>query len=275
MSASKLIRSPASHATSTEPPEVFLFPGLGGAEPELHILRVGCAPALRGVPVDFPDWTEIYAGGIDLDGLIRHCMEQIETRAPTGPLRLAGYSFGGIIAFAVASALAASGRAIARLGMLDTPTMPSFINARLSPTGRWHRFSGAVRRGETGAELGRLVAGTLVRSGNPWLLRNAARMRHVKLPLDMDQHIAVPLQMRFRLEILRELITRMAAVDVALDIPAVLFRCAEQERGATDDLGWKHYLTDLQVVPVAGDHLSIIDKANIPSLCASFVAAMG
>ncbi len=229
MSASKLIRPPASVASSNEPPEVFLFPGLGGEERELHVLRVGCATALRGVPVDFPDWTEIYERGIDLDGFIKHCMEQIETHAPIGPLRLAGYSFGGIIAFAVASALAASGRAIARLGMLDTPTMPSFVNTGLSPAGRWHRFSGAVRRGETSAELGRLAAGVLARSGNPWLLRGAARIRHVRLPLDMDQHIAVPLQMRFRLVILRDLINRMAAVDVPLDIPAILFRCVEEE----------------------------------------------
>jgi thioesterase domain-containing protein len=275
MSASKLIRPPASHCSSTEPPEVFLFPGLGGAERELHVLRVGCAPALRGVPVDFPDWTEIYASGINLDGLIGYCMEQIETHAPNGPLRLAGYSFGGIIAFAVASALAASGRAVARLGMLDTPTMPSFVNTRLSPTDRWQRISGAVRRGETSAELGRLVAGVLARSQNPWLLRGAARIRHVRLPLDMDQHIAVPLQMRFRLVILRELINRMAAVDVPLDIPAILFRCVEQEPGETDDLGWRRYLANLQIVPVAGNHLSVIEPANIPSLCASFVAAMG
>jgi thioesterase domain-containing protein len=60
-----------------------------------------------------------------------------------------------------------------------------------------------------------------------------------------------------------------------LDIPAILFRCVEQEPGETDDLGWRRYLADLQIVPVAGNHLSVIEPANIPSLCASFVAAMG
>jgi acetoacetyl-CoA synthetase len=273
--ASELIRSPIPHAGSTETPTVFLFPGLGGEERELHVLRVGCASALRAVPIEFPDWTEIYARGIDLDGLIRHCMGQIEAHAPVGPLRLAGYSFGGIIAFAVASAFAVSGRRVDRLGLLDTPTMPSFVSRRLSPIGRWRRFSVAVSRGEINAEFGRLLAGVLARSGNPWLLRGAASIRYVKLPLNMDQHIAIPLQMRFRLVILRELINRMAVVDAPSDIPTILFRCVEQEPGATDDLGWRRYSTNLQVVSVAGNHLSVIEPTNIPALCASFSAAMG
>lgn len=268
------IGAPTLNADATEAPEVFLFPGLGGDEQELAVLRFGCAPALRGVQITFPDWTEIYARRIDLNGLIGHCIAQIESHAPIGPLRLAGYSFGGIIAFGVALALAASGRVVARLGLLDTPTVPSFVNAGLSLTGRWRRFSNAVCRNEINAEVGRLIAGMLARSANPWLLRNASRIRYVRLPLNMDQHIAVPLQTRFRLVILRELINRMAVTGAKLDVEAILFRCLEQEPGATNDFGWGRYLTRLQIVSVAGNHLSIMEPANVPSLCAAFIAAL-
>jgi len=40
----------------------------------------------------------------------------------------------------------------------------------------------------------------------------------------------------------------MATTDAPLDIDAVLFRCVEQELGATDDLGWGRYLARLRIV---------------------------
>jgi len=73
---------------------------------------------------------------------------------------------------------------------------------------------------------------------------------------------------------LRELFDRMATTDAPLDIDAVLFRCVEQELGATDDLGGGAIWARLRIVPIAGDHYSLKDPANIPSLCVSFIAAM-
>jgi len=260
-----------SYDGTTEPPEVFLFPGLGDMS-ELAFLRAGCEPALRFVPINVPTWAEIYARGIDLDGLIAQCVTQIETHAPLGPLRLAGYSFGGLIAFAVASAFAASGRVVALLGVLDTEVNPALVNVPLSPINQLSRLASAIRRGEMVPEIGRLISGALIRS--PWLLRRAARIRHVRLPLNMDEQLHVRLQMRARVMMLRELFDRMATTDAPLDIDAVLFRCVEQELGATDDLGWGRYLARLRIVPIAGDHYSLKDPANIPSLCVSFIAAM-
>jgi len=260
-----------SYAGTTEPPEVFLFPGLGDMS-ELALLRAGCEPALRFVPINVPTWTEIYANGIDLGGLIAQCMTQIETHAPLGPLRLAGYSFGGLIAFAVASAFAASGRVVALLGMIDSEANPARVNVPLSPINQLSRLASAIRRGEMAPEIGRLISGMLIRS--PWLLRRAARIRHIRLPLIMDEQMHVRLQMRARIIMLRELFDRMATTDAPLDIDAVLFRCVGQELGTTDDLGWGRHLARLRIVPIAGDHKSFKDPANIASLCVSFIAAM-
>jgi len=268
------LEASAPETDAAKAPEVFLFPGLGGDDQELAALCAGCAPAVRSVPITFPDWTEIYAPSIGLDGLVEHCLAQIQSLAPTGQLRLAGYSFGGIIAFEVASALVASGRVVVRLGLLDTQTVPAFVNSGLSLNGRWQRLSDAVRHNKINAEVGRLIAGLLARSANPRLLRYASRMRYVRLPLNMERHIAVPLQTRFRLTILREQIYRMATTNPKLDVDACLFRCLEQTPGATSDFGWGRHLTQLQIVPIPGHHLSIMEPANVPALCAAFSAAM-
>jgi len=154
---------------------------------ELAFLRAGCEPALRFVPINVPTWAEIYARGIDLDGLIAQCVTQIETHAPLGPLRLAGYSFGGLIAFAVASAFAASGRVVALLGVLDTEVNPALVNVPLSPINQLSRLASAIRRGEMVPKS----ASHLRRADTqPLAAASRCQVRHVRLPLNMDEQLS-------------------------------------------------------------------------------------
>ncbi len=265
----------AGQLTSHEPPLVFVFPGLGGDDRELAAMRLGCTPAIRFVTVEFPDWTEMYLQSIDLDGLILRCMARINAVAPEGRLRLAGYSFGGMMAYQVAAAFAASGRDVARLGLLDSKAVPSVVSMRPTLAWRWRRFSKAIGGGDMRGEIGRMIAGLVIRSGKPWLLRGAARLRAVKLPLGMDEHIAEPLQTRFRLPLFQEGVARLAAVERRFDIPTVLFRCVEQDKpDVAHDLGWGRHIGDLQVVPMPGSHSTFMKPANIATLCKAFVVAM-
>ncbi len=49
-----------------------------------------------------------------------HYISEILDQNPNGPYLLAGYSFGGLIAFEMARQLKAQGKVIAMLGMFDT-----------------------------------------------------------------------------------------------------------------------------------------------------------
>jgi thioesterase domain-containing protein len=255
---------------------VLLFPGLGGDDRELAALRIGCSPALRCATVEYPDWTEIYTKPLDLDGLIAHCVERVNALAPHGGLRLAGYSFGGTMAYAVAAALVASGRRVDRLGLVDAPANPHVATTPLSLQGRWRRLADAIRARELPREIGGTIAGAVMRSGNARLLLGLGRLRRFNLPFAMQAHLNKPITCRLREKLLLDLIERMQADQPELDVPGVLFRSTQQhEVDAAPDLGWNRHLGSLQIINLPGDHHTVIKPENVGVLCTAFVQAMG
>ncbi len=254
---------------------VFLLPGLGGDERELAALRDGCAASIRCVPVEFPDWTALYTQALTVDQLVEHCRVQIERLAPTGGIRLAGYSFGGTIAYALAAALIESGRRVDRLGMLDAPAAPHVATTSPSLGARWRRFATAVRENDLPREIGGTMAGLVMRSKNARLLLALGRLRRFHLPFNMQHHLNKPITCRLREKLLLDLIDRMHANQVQLDVPAVLFRSDRQhEADAAPDLGWNKHLRSLRVIHLPGDHHTVIKPENIAVLCKAFAEGM-
>jgi acetoacetyl-CoA synthetase len=68
-------------------------------------------------------------GEASITELARRHAERVEELQPTGPVRLAGYSFGGLVALEMARLLTAGGREVSFLGLLDL----------LPPTGQLSR----------------------------------------------------------------------------------------------------------------------------------------
>ena len=254
---------------------VFLLPGLGGDERELAALRDGCAPTIRCVPVEFPDWTELYTRALTVDQLVEHCRMQIQAMAPTGGLRLAGYSFGGTIAYALAAALTDAGRRVDRLGLLDAPADPHVATTSPSLDARWRRFVTAARERDLPREICGTMAGLVMRTNNARLLLSIGRLRRFHLPLDIVHHLNKPITCRLREKLLLALIDRMHAHQAVLDVPAVLFRSTRQhEIDAAPDLGWNKHIRSLQIIDLPGDHHTVIKPENVATLCKAFVWAM-
>jgi thioesterase domain-containing protein len=255
-------------------PVVFFFPGLTSDPAELAALFAGCRHSLCAVPIGYPHWTEIHRDALRLDDFVAYCQEQIEAHPSAGPKFLAGYSFGGHIAFAVAAALESSGVTIGRLGLLDTAAIPRFEQPARSLLRRLRGLAKVLRRHETDARIGHIIAGLMRRSRYEWPLRLAARLRHVRLPHRMDRHIDVALQMHFNFEILLELLDRLSRPSPPCGFPAVLFRCISHAPEETEDLGWSRHLPQVRIVPVLGNHLSLMIPPNIASFSQAFACAM-
>jgi thioesterase domain-containing protein len=259
---------------AAKPPVVFLFPGLSGDDKEISLLRVGCSSSLRFEPIQLPDWSNIDYDRVNLDGLVSHCVAQIELGAPHGSILLAGYSFGGHVALAVASALEASGRRVGCLALLDTSAVPPIQDSPVSLARPARRLAYAIRTGAIGGEVGRIAGAVIIRLRNKRLSRFLGRLPVVGVSRDMEERIRVSITLSFNLPILEELLNRMAKSDEAFVFPAVLFRCVEQAPDATADLGWSRHLARLQVVPILGDHVSLTDAPNLASLCSSFISVI-
>jgi thioesterase domain-containing protein len=255
-------------------PVVFLFPGLSGGDKEISLLRSGCSSSLRFQQIQLPDWRTIDYDRVNLDGLVSHCIAQIQLNAPSGSILLAGYSFGGHVALAVASALEASGRRVGCLALLDTSAVPPIQDSPISFARPVRRLAYAFRTGAIGAEIGRIAGAIIIRLRNKRLSRFLGRLPVVGVSRDMEERIRVSISLSFNLPVLEELLEWMAKSDEAFVFPAVLFRCVRQPPDAAADLGWSRHLAQLQVVPILGDHVSLTDAPNLPSLCDSFISVM-
>ena len=128
---------------------IFLFPGGGGRdERSLIRFRDQSAPILNFEVVGLGDWRDWIKHDLDFDKLAARACRHIEALQAEGPVRVAGYSQGGQLAYACALALERAGRSVEFVGLLDSvaqyPSQPA-------PKGRAFRvasrYIGAVMRG--------------------------------------------------------------------------------------------------------------------------------
>jgi thioesterase domain-containing protein/acyl carrier protein len=111
-------RGPQAQAAAL--PIVHLLPGFYGDEPSLASFRRALQGTLAFNLVEVADLNEPAALIKDMQQIGRLAALAIERSQPSGPIVLAGYSFGGSVAYEAARSLLNSGREVALLGLFDT-----------------------------------------------------------------------------------------------------------------------------------------------------------
>lgn len=135
------------------PTKAALPPGIIALQPDGNRLPLFCFPGMSGHPVTFTPMALHLAPTVPVYGVLvpgvngeREPMTRLEDIAaavlanirlvqPAGPYQLAGYSFGGFLAYEVAQQLRAAGETVALLGVYDTFTTRG---RRLRP--HWQRW---------------------------------------------------------------------------------------------------------------------------------------
>jgi len=260
-----------------EAPEVFLLPAVGGDDPRLVKFRAGCRSALRIELVDLGDWSELIEPTFDLPALVSNVAAWIMDRAPSGPLRLVGWSYGGHLAMLVAAALCQAGREVAFLGILDTLSSPMSL-ADLAPQPQPTRMENLrhvpawIRRGELRTRLADfIVARVVVR---PRLLRQAARLRHMWLPFGFSFYLNLRMGLRLRRDMLSAWRRRLEPPPPLPVASIVLFRAEDSEPAVPDAVGWRAAYPGISVVEISGGHWTMLDPPNLAPLCQRFTAAV-
>ncbi|HJQ55984.1 MAG TPA: AMP-binding protein [Vineibacter sp.] len=267
-----------STVTPADLPCVVLVPGYGGDEPRLAQFRADCADALRFVTIKYPDWATLAAPGSSCETVVTDVVRQIEAACGSSRLLIAGYSMGGDFAYAAATRLAASGRDVGLLVVLDTDTRSStpsldasqFAASKTPAKRRLSHFVEAVRQSGWDGLAGAIRLDQLVE--RRWflsLLRTAAR---VPLPMLPAKWLFRPRRLIFQALLTgKHTVWCETLVPVRQDVPTVLFRSEQRRSHAAPDLGWSARCASVDVVGVHGDHRTMFDAPQRRELSSRFV----
>ncbi len=176
---------------------------------------------------------------------------------PRGPYRLAGSSFGGMLAFEAARQLLAAGEQVELLAMLDTPG-PGDLPRDLADDAEVLSYIARI--------LGRPLQASVLRALAP-----AAMLEHFvsalseRLPVDMTAADFAVYLAAFKLNT-----AAMRAYDPSpIDgLPSIAFfkaRERDADTPAAPEQAWQRLLgaAALEVMELPGGHLSMLEAANI------------
>jgi amino acid adenylation domain-containing protein len=192
---------------------------------------------------------------ISIERLAEAYYQTIIRAEPQGPYRLAGISFGGVLAIEVASLMRKRGAEVDLVILLD-----AFLPQALRPNWlKWCRIQAAeIQKGNLAKVLQKLASKARAK-----LAKKLEGPRRSAMTVDEVFNI--------RQAAFYQAIASWDARSLTTDFNVVLFRASEQLWGAhveaEADYGWRHYVTGpLRVEPATGDHLGIIKPPNVTEL---------
>ena len=231
---------------------VHLVPGLFGDEPRLATFRQALAGRIGFHVVPIPDLRQPATILGDMLRIAALTARDIQARQPAGPILLAGFSFGGCVAFETARALIAAGRQIAFLGLLDPP-----VGRAAAGTARpWMR------------RLGPRTVGLAV---TRWICSwDAGRRACLSLAKRMRLSVQIALRQYVYLAFLDHARNRWSPATLAADT-----WLAVSAQFAPDTLSiWQRLCPRLRVVHVPGAHLDICRAPAVEALILAFERAV-
>ncbi len=194
---------------------------------------------------------------ISIERLAEAYYQAIVRTSPQGPYRLAGVSFGGVLAMEVASRMRKHGAEVEVVLLLDT-VLPQWVRRNWS---KWFRVQAAeIHKGNGSKVLGRVLS----------KLRDNLIDR-LTATTDRGSEVSANRAFELRQAAFYEAMGVWNTRGLVSDFDVVLFRASESERGEhielEPDYGWWHHVTGrLHVVSVPGDHLGIIKPPNVSAL---------
>ena len=229
-------------------------------------------PLVRLLPADQPVFgVERYEA--PLDERVAAYLPLIVEHGGAGPYRLAGWSFGGALAYELARQLTAAGHDVELVAMLDTVRPVEEIpDTREESLERWKRFAAYVER----------------TYGRPVPLPEAELLaadddEQLRIILGLLQEAAGGIGTGISAGVLEHQRTSWVdnqalerLVPQTYDGEVVLYRAEGMHEGALEiepryrevapDGGWGEAARKLQVIQIGGDHLQIIDEPYIATV---------
>lgn len=261
--------------TDPRGPLVFL-PGAGGTIGSLSVFKAGPDDDTDIELIAYPGWQRYAAAGYSAEILVDDLVNQIDAKAPHGPIRMAGLSLGGHFAYATALRLQAKGREVAGVCLID-----AFMIESSGPSEKWRgkalsEFLELFRKLDGNGILEfirsrfwrlllRLAGGRL-----PSLVKRFASNRIVASIVASDPILKGELTMRL---LIHEIAPWLASLDQAprsLNAPAILLRTGLT---VSDDEAWRRRCPNIKIYEIPGNHHSLFAPENLEAFRDAFVRA--
>jgi amino acid adenylation domain-containing protein len=255
----------APPAGAAGPPLVFFMPPADGDTPLQAQFRAAFHHQIRFEVVQYPPWRDMIDGGGGFDVLVDAVVAQVVATGG-GDIFLAGYSFGGFVAWETARRLAALKRRVSFVGLIDTQR--EFQSS--SPQGRIAKAGNLIRavsrpRDMCVAAMQRSLK-FLARKSAFRPLRQFGRLASL-LPATAAFTCYYHLNYQLRVQAMRRSPLRPSAA------PTYLFRTDEFSVQAAEST-WGGLAADLKVISVGGAHLSVLRPPARENLCRQFLQAV-
>lgn len=238
-------------------PILFLMPGILGDEPLLAHFRAALGSNIRFKVIDYPEWRGQADAHAGFDAIIDAAFAQICAEPDCTSYALAGYSFGGYVAFETARRLVASGRRVDFLGLIDS---------------RIWGMSSAMGESRVQALLAQFKRYTSLLADPPTLARllrkrGVALLRFASWVVASRPATAISFTF-YRERNYRQRVDALRRWKLApLDLPMTLFLSDQGLSELPPDYGWGKLCKQLNVVHVGGTHASMLESPRRERLC--------
>ena len=249
-------------------PPLFIIHGVGGSVMELHPLVARLRAGTAVYALQALGFHEGDAPRESVQEMAAAYLGAIRQVQPAGPYLLAGYSFGGLVAYEMARRLRQVGEGVALLGLLDTtvaePFWPraawvEYFWRRLRSNGR--RLAAMPLRG-----WGRFV----VRLGQALVERLGQRHANGALSQSEARRIAA-LPERIRKLVNAGTTAMQGYAPERCTLPVTVFRSDLGVSNLCDPaIVWRRLAGQVRVCEVPGDHLSMIQLPHVQVLADAF-----
>jgi thioesterase domain-containing protein len=246
-------------------PTVFFMPPYEGDISLLVRFRAALGDRLLFSAVHYPGWKDALNSSGRFEAIVDAAVSQIVPRINNNRCALAGYSFGGIVAWETARRLQEHGYDVAFLGLIDT-ALDGLPHQQMGMSGMATRLLKRMRSTPNVEALtDSILKNLLRRSSVPTLkiMNRTIELTSPRLALSFQRHLTGQL--------------RLLALDqwtvAPVDVSATLFRSDDGWEDAPD-FGWRRICDDLTIVRIGGSHESILRPPYLQVLCDRFVESV-